>query len=599
MRSKKLLRQLKKSLDCEGIESDLDSIRAWLDLRGNEEMPESLRKLVANLGNFLDAVESAYEQAEVIYNQAQRSLVISGQEIEERNRLLRSENQKVSNLLNNMRQAVFSVSSGGKIAGPVSKYSEMVFGCEITEQSVFDVLYCSMDRDSEEYSALISAMNVVFGESDLQWDLSEESLPKRVILQTGSAGNHDDKNGGEKILKVACTPIWSESFLLEKIMFVVEDVTEMEKLERRIMQEKAQGSQTLQIVHELISVNRNDVFEFITKSQRMMMRFKKNMDSQCFEISSLNFLMQVLHTIKGNARLIGFTIISSTVHRIESVIVQIQQQLAQTPEMWGDIKSCLDGPVDQVMSAIGEYQTMVVKLFGDENASPDLTESLLEIDPQLLLNLKKLIAEAKQFPAPDSVEKIAMAVDHLSDVSISKEFEKYTRVVKQMASDLGKEVDFNVSSEICQISREKMPLIKDALIHLIRNAIDHGLETPEERKRAAKSTTGLLKLIFKKTENKVLIWVSDDGGGINPDVITEKAKTKQLKSMEQLEAMTREQVLDLIFLPNFSTRDEVSELSGRGIGMDVVRTNINKLGGTIILETKIGKGTLFKISIPN
>jgi signal transduction histidine kinase len=598
MRSKKLLRQLKKSLDCEQIEFELHSIQAWLDTKIVHEVPESLSKLISNFKPFLDAVESSYEQAEVLYDQAQRSLVVSGQEIEERNRLLRSENQKVSNLLNNMRQAVFSVSKGGNIAGPVSKYSETVFNCEITGKTVFDVLYCSLPRDSEDYSALASAMNVVFGESDLQWDLSEESFPKRIILKSPLNADAPLVETNEKILKVACTPIWSEQNLLDKIMFVVEDVTEVEKLERSIALEKAQGSRSLQIIQELISVKRSEIYEFISKSQSELLNFKYNLEINNFEIKDLNVLLQHLHTIKGNARLFGFAILSSEIHRIEALVINLLEHLTNMPTLWNEVKNHIKDPIDQVIYAINEYRNMLFKIFGEENINSESKENLLEIDPSQLVSLKKFIEEQRVSPTAESIEKISLAVERLSDVSLQRELEKYANAVQQLANDLNKEVFLSIDNENCFIDREKVPLLKDAIVHLIRNAIDHGFELPDERRKLGKSKVGLLKVIIKKTASRILIWISDDGYGIDDEIVLRKARAKNLRTDGELASMSRTEIIELIFEPNFSTRDDVSEVSGRGIGMDVVRTNINKLNGTIHIETKVGKGTLFKISIP-
>jgi chemotaxis protein histidine kinase CheA len=461
-------------------------------------------------------------------------------------------------------------------------------------------IFQSLDHESEEYSALRSAMNVVFGETDLQWELSEEYFPRRIILTSSNEfSSRDNYERVEKILKVACVPIWNDEKLLDRIMFVVEDVTELEKLERRIAKEKAQGSRTLQIVHELISIKRKDVFEFITSSQKTILQFKKSVANSNLDSGSLNNLMQILHTVKGNARLVGFTFISSTVHKVEALVIQVQEQLQDRPQLWNEVKDHLDGPINQVMYAIGEYQVMTKKLYGIENSFVEDSETPLEIDAIQLKNLKDLVTSEKILPTAGSLNKIYEAVVRLNDISISKEFEKYSSIIKQMASDLGKEVDFNITSENCLVDREKFPLIKDAIIHLLRNAIDHGIEFPEVRKSMGKSTTGLLKLILKKTEHKLIAWISDDGQGIDHDYVAAKACAKQLITQNEIEQFTREEVLDLIFLPNFSTREEATEVSGRGIGMDVVRTNIQKLGGNISIETKKGKGTLFKITVPN
>src|SRR5690606_1053688 len=140
--------------------------------------------------------------------------------------------------------------------------------------------------------------------------------------------------------------------------------------------------------------------------------------------------------------------------------------------------------------------------------------------------------------------------------------------------------------------------LSDPLMHLIRNAIDHGIELPHKRKEMGKPPAGLLALTAYQKGNHVLIDVRDDGAGIDPQRLVKRAIVRGIYTEESARELSREDILNLIFMPGFSTSETVTDLSGRGVGMDVVKTNIGKLGGVIDLKSEVGKGTTFTITLP-
>jgi two-component system chemotaxis sensor kinase CheA len=159
-------------------------------------------------------------------------------------------------------------------------------------------------------------------------------------------------------------------------------------------------------------------------------------------------------------------------------------------------------------------------------------------------------------------------------------------------------VDLIIEGEDTELDKTVIEAINDPLVHMLRNAVDHGIEAPDEREAAGKGATGRINLRAGYQGNYVLIDIIDDGKGLNPDEIKLKAVKKGLIGIEQIENLTNEDALQLIFAPGFSTREEVSELSGRGVGMDVVKTNIEKVGGIVSLTSTIGEGTRFSLKIP-
>ncbi|BEH08638.1 MULTISPECIES: chemotaxis protein CheA [Geobacter] len=194
--------------------------------------------------------------------------------------------------------------------------------------------------------------------------------------------------------------------------------------------------------------------------------------------------------------------------------------------------------------------------------------------------------------------ELQMQVLKMRMIPVEKVFKKFPRIVRNLARDLGKEVDLTVLGEETELDRSVVDEIGDPLIHLIRNAMDHGLETPDERVAAGKPRKGTLILSAAHEGNQIVISIKDDGRGVDTDKVARKAKEKGLVTDEQLAAMGQRELLDLIFLPGFSTKENATDLSGRGVGMDVVRTNIKKLNGIIDIRSELGRGSEFILKLP-
>ncbi|AZN42200.1 chemotaxis protein CheW [Paenibacillus albus] len=181
---------------------------------------------------------------------------------------------------------------------------------------------------------------------------------------------------------------------------------------------------------------------------------------------------------------------------------------------------------------------------------------------------------------------------------IEQLFNRFPRMVRDVAEQAGKEVTFQVEGKETELDRTLIEEISDPLIHIIRNAIDHGLEPPDEREKLGKNRKGNLLLRASHQENAIVITLADDGRGIDLQRIKQKAVQKGFIGAEEAEALTDKEIISLIFHSGMSTAEKVTELSGRGVGMDIVRSHIEKLNGIINIETTAGEGTVFTIKLP-
>jgi two-component system chemotaxis sensor kinase CheA len=172
------------------------------------------------------------------------------------------------------------------------------------------------------------------------------------------------------------------------------------------------------------------------------------------------------------------------------------------------------------------------------------------------------------------------------------------RMVRDLAQKTGKEVDFQMSGGDTELDRSVLETLADPLIHLLRNSVDHGIEPPEEREAAGKPALGKVTLSARHEENHIVIDITDDGGGIDPDKMRSAAVKKGLIAQAQADVMSDRDAVHLIFAAGFSTAKTLSDISGRGVGMDIVKSNLEKLGGRVIVESQVGRGSRFTIHLP-
>jgi two-component system chemotaxis sensor kinase CheA len=181
---------------------------------------------------------------------------------------------------------------------------------------------------------------------------------------------------------------------------------------------------------------------------------------------------------------------------------------------------------------------------------------------------------------------------------IGRLFQKYPRMARDLARSLGKEVELVLEGEDTELDRAMIDDLADPLIHLVRNAVDHGVEPAAERVTIGKPARATVRLTASQEGDHVAITIRDDGRGMNPEVLRRKAIEKGLITAEAANRLDLQQSLQLVFLPGFSTKDQVSNISGRGVGMDVVKTGIESLNGRIEIDSQVGTGTTFRIALP-
>lgn len=246
------------------------------------------------------------------------------------------------------------------------------------------------------------------------------------------------------------------------------------------------------------------------------------------------------------------------------------------------------GKVDSLMNLIGEL--VVAK-----NGLPYLSRRAEQIYAS-----REMAREIKdQHAVIDRIaQDLQAAIMAVRMLPLGQMFQRFPRLVRDLARRLDKRIELVVAGEDTEADKAVVESLVDPLVHMIRNAIDHGIEPPEDRLAAGKSGTGTIRLSACQENDRVVIEVSDDGAGIDPAMIRRKAVQRGLLSAEAAEAMSDTEAVNLVFAPGFSTKEQVSDLSGRGVGMDVVRTVVEKAGGTVTLTSALGQGSAVRLAVP-
>jgi len=238
----------------------------------------------------------------------------------------------------------------------------------------------------------------------------------------------------------------------------------------------------------------------------------------------------------------------------------------------------LSGEIGLTKNRLTHLRSDLLQGRSDADILRELDLSVTQLD-MLVVNLQNAVMKTRMQP-------------------IGRLFKKYPRLARDLARSLGKDVELVLSGEETEMDKTMIEDLNDPLVHLVRNAVDHGVETVEERRAAGKPEKSMVELSARQEGDHILIVIADDGKGMRPEVIRNKAIDKGLITSEMANTLDENQCLELIFLPGFSTKEEISAVSGRGVGMDVVKTNIQKLNGSIQITSEPGRGTTISISLP-
>ncbi|MCI1185863.1 chemotaxis protein CheA [Hymenobacter sp. DH14] len=382
-----------------------------------------------------------------------------------------------------------------------------------------------------------------------------------------------------------------------------------------------------------------EALEYYDSMSRHLSELERNTDAG----PALNELFRLMHNLKANARAMGFTDLGEVAHHLETLFGLIRDKQR---EFGGALAKVVFTGVDvmgTMIRAIGASQPLpdatalldnLDRLVRGEAPIIDAEEeaeseeeagkkmelsdlvyiqvkkldNLLNLVGELVIDRDRVMTLAQELGNP-ALLATAQHLFRISDdlqysvmdarlVGVGVLLNKFPRVVRDVATAENKEVELILSGQDVQIDRNILQIITDALLHLVRNAVSHGLETPEQRQKAGKPAVGHLTLSALTDREDVLIQVRDDGRGINTEAVRKKAVERGLVSAAEAPKLDEQQVWALLFEPGFSMAEKITDISGRGVGLDVVKLALDSLGGQLRVESELGVGTTFTLVLP-
>jgi len=445
-----------------------------------------------------------------------------------------------------------------------------------------------------------------------------------------------------------------EGIDVEDLVTSVQNMLEMPE-EAAPSEVAVEGTGTAEVDPELFK-------DFLIETQELLEGLEEHLvelEAKPDDPELLNGIFRTFHTIKGTSGFLGFSRTSELAHRAEEVLDRLRKgQMSVNQDVMDALLAVLDimkglledikesqaektdiGPAMAMLEAMLKGEATPVEVPGKASKTVQQVEAkavaramggaagtirvdvgrldqLMNLVGELVLSRNRLLQLNGEIGTMHKGERIAEELDLATSqldlltselqemvmktrmVPVGRVFNKFPRLVRDLCRASGKEVRLVIEGEDTEVDKTVIEEIGDPLVHLIRNAVDHGIELPEERERLGKPREGLIRLYAAQEGDRIVIGVEDDGRGMDAEKIKRKAIERGLLSQDEADRMDDRAAWNLVFLPGFSTADKVTDVSGRGVGMDVVRTNINKLNGNISIDSTPGKGTKVEIRLP-
>jgi len=477
---------------------------------------------------------------------------------------------------------------------------------------------------------MLAWLNKVFENSYDHWEDMEALQPVHEISVQTKSNNERDNPKYIKINFQPITDIFAPEYKekVTKVMVIVQDITEKKMLELDMGKKEQEYKDNISQIIEVIKMDEELFQDYINECKENLANFEPQLialkdDKHNKEI--IDELFRIMHTIKGNAKIFKLERISGEAHGIESIFSEIRKGQR---EMDDALLNETFKKLDHFNSLFNETLDIYKKITAGKNADlgkihpleqeekedsevikvkvqeiSRLTELIKKADRLLLDDISKVEGKKERMEKAKAIEDIFKETEEqlqaMSKISISRLFIRFPRMVRDISMELGKKVRLIIKEDNFKIDKKIYEKISDPLIHIIRNSIDHGLEIPEERIQFGKPEEGTVELSTTLTDSELQLEITDDGQGLDIDKIKAKAVKNGLIPPEKALNMKDEEAINLIFLPGFSTNERVTNISGRGVGMDVVKTSIEEsLKGSIILESKKNQGLKITLKIP-
>lgn len=524
--------------------------------------------IVKSLNNYskLKEKEKAYlaESEKLVDVNVNNAMLLA--EVEKKNKIIDLAKQDIQNLLDNLDEGFILIDKGGIILPHWSRAVKQFFNCENPEgKNFFELLELDKSRVSENISWLESIFSEQLDFNDLK------GLGPKVYLNK-KTNSH---------IELDYCPIRDKDKKIEKIIVIAVDRTQEQELKKQIKKEEAWTKAILSMLSD-----RNSLKDFIRQTSMQIKTLDELMLAKDFD---KEHFFRLAHSIKGNSGFAYLTDIFECAKDLENKLQEIPPGI-----------SAVNKNDDKFIALSNQLQCL-------KDTFQNTIEKIRSIDDEILSEKELKTFELGFLKKIHTMLSETLGGSHtltekfynlfvLDNFRIL--FTPFEKLVVGLSEKFSKIIVYKVLDFELPVALDYYRPFVNSLVHIIRNSVDHGIETPEERVCALKAEEGTIWVQAVESDGHILLTIEDDGGGINPKTIGEKLLQKNIISPEKLDTLKAEEIIQYIFYPSFSTKNIVSDISGRGVGLDAVKFETEKMGGTVKVESTLRKGTKFIFTLP-
>lgn len=502
--------------------------------------------------------------------------------------------KQVHDIMNNIDQGLFTINLDLSVNPEYSIRANQILGFEDIAKESFKILF-RLDHDG------VKMMNewiklVIERHNKMKWSKLARLAPVQEFEMT--SGNDS------KYVRISYQKITEKDGSLSKIMILAQDITESRRIENLMKDEKIRHENEVKTILGIVSNPPEIITDFLSDTEHRLTKDLPQIEQMLnltsrqrdeypdgFKIDfipdEITSLFRDFHTIKGNAGSYGFEMLANQAHGAESSLENLKEPVTLRRS---DLLSQLFKTVSDMLITLSNIKNTAKKLSGDQDEMQHI--ALSKID-----HIQNLCQNFNRDKRDTSITELVNACKCINYKTVSQLAKKYKDLVTRVSEKLGKEVIFEIVNPSYEVHPKSFEDFDEALIHIIRNSLDHGIEFPSERCALGKDT-GRISFHFRTTDEGREITVNDDGRGIDVEKLVSKAIEKGIITPETALKMTDNEKLHLIFMEGLSTLDQISSISGRGVGMNIVEKVIENLHGHISVRSYLGKSTTFSIIIP-
>ena len=487
-------------------------------------------------------------------------------EINEKTKLIDIARKDIQNLLDNLTQGFFTINQSGIIQNGFSRAVEYLFELSPLGRTFAQLLRLENKQEKE----LVDWLELLFNEIIPYKDLIDLA-PKEFSLN-------------KKFISLDYQPIRSDTGKIEKLIIIATDRTREKEFETEAKRKENFIGMILSIVKD-----RGAYRDFCDEAHEILDQLNNALyktESDSFEIATV---FRLVHTLKGNAASFHFAEVKEIAHVFENKLSRIRESTIAISDCMNELRN----DYELLKAAFLQTKSGIITALGDFSEESNRQILVKTSDLQLFRDyLEKSTSED-----PDIVHSY---IDLFIHGTLDTLLVRYESTIKDIASRMGKQIKYHLEAVPVKLHLEPYKALVQSLIHMFRNALDHGIETPEERIALGKEPFGTLSVsINPENENKTInLVIKDDGRGIDVQNVKKSAIKKGLYNEKEMELFTKEQLYNILFMSGFSTKSDVTEWSGRGVGLDAVAKEIEHLNGKISISSEPGCGTSISIQVP-